>query len=126
MRRTVSLGATLNPRNSAAETIGGTESVSAEIGRIDLLYVATRCGTVPIGTILPPILISTPSSVDALRCRFSAAVSLQVMRWLSGPAEKLPSGMAEVAAKSFACLRAVVGFEVACGRFKRVLAQVGV
>ena len=119
MRRTVSLGAPLNPRNSAAETIGGTESVSAEIGRIDLLYVATRCGTVPIGTILPPILISTPSSVDALRCRFSAAVSLQVMRWLSGPADKLPLRVAEGMTTSGACVRSLVACPGVCGPVSR-------
>ena len=49
-----------------------------------------RSGTVPSGTILASFLVSTPLSVDALLCRFSAAVPLQVMRWLSGPAEKLP------------------------------------
>ena len=37
----------------------------------------------PIGTILASFLVSTPLSVDALLCRFSAAVPLQVMRWLS-------------------------------------------
>ena len=125
MRRTVSLGAPLNPRNSAAETVGGTESVSAEIGRIDLLYVATRCGTVPIGTILPPILISTPSPVDALRCRFSDVLSLQVMRWLSGPAEKLPLRVAEGRTESGECVRPLVARASVCGAFKHAFSRLG-
>ena len=46
------------------------------------------------------ILVSTPASTDALLCRFSAAVSLQVMRWLSGLFQKLRIRVAEGMTKS--------------------------
>ena len=78
-----------------------------KIGRVDLWFVAFCCGVVPLGT----IFISTPFflslSTDTLRCCFSAAVSLQAMCGAFGLAEKLPPAVAEAAAKSFACLRAV-------------------
>ena len=51
------------------------------------------------------ILVSTPASTDALLCRFSAAVSLQVMRWLSGLFQKLRIRVAEGMTKSGGCLR---------------------
>ena len=38
---------------------------------------------------------------------FAAAVCVQVMCWVFGPAQKLPPTVAEAGAKSFACLRAV-------------------
>jgi len=41
-------------------------------------------------------------------------------------AEKLPPGMLEAASTSGARGHEALGFEVACGRFKRVLAQEGV
>ena len=84
-----------------------------------------RHGTVPLGTILASFLVSTPSPVDALRCRFSAAVSLQVMRWLSGPAEKLPLRVAEGMTKSGECVRALVARPGVCGAFKRAYSRVG-
>ena len=43
-----------------------------------------------------------------------------------GPAEKLPLAVFEVAAKSSECGHEAFGREAASGRFKRVLAQVGV
>ena len=96
-----------------------------EIGRVNLQFAAPRCGTVPFGTILPPILISMPLSVDALWCRFSDAVSLQVMRWLSGPAEKLPLRVAEGMTTSGACVRPLVARAGVCGPFKRAFSRLG-
>ena len=77
-----------------------------------------RHGTVPLGTILASFLVSTPSPVDALWCRFSAAVSLQVMRWLSGPAEKLPLRVAEGKTESSECVRALAVRAGVCQRFE--------
>ena len=62
---------------TAGNLDGGAASAMVEIWQVNLWFAAGCCETVPFGTILPPILISTPSSVDALWCRFSDAVSLQ-------------------------------------------------
>ena len=102
-----------------------TTSAMIEIWQVNLQFAAVRCGTVPFGTILAPILISTPSSVDALWCRFSDAVSLQVMRWLSGPADKLPLRVAEGMTTSGACVRSLVACPGACGPFKRAFSRLG-
>jgi hypothetical protein len=93
--------------------------------REEVRFVASRCEMVPLGTILASFLTSTPSSVDALLCRFSAAVSLQVMRWLSGPAEKLPLRVAEGMTKSGECVRALVARPGVCGPFKRAFSHLG-
>ena len=82
-------------------------------------------GTVPIGTILPSASSQRPASTDALICRFSAAVSLQLMRWLSGPAEKLPLRVAEEMTKSGECVRALVARPGVCSAFKRAYSHVG-
>ena len=82
-------------------------------------------GTVPIGTIFTSFLVSTPLSVDALLRRFSAAVSLQVMHWLSGPAEKLPLQVAEGILKSNECVRALVARPSVRGPFKRAFSRLG-
>ena len=95
-----------------------TTSAMIEIWQVNLQFAAVRCGTVPFGTILPHILISMPLSVDALWCRFSDAVSLQVMRWLSGPADKLPLRVAEGMTTSGACVRSLVACPGACGPVK--------
>ena len=57
---------------------------------------------------------------------FAAAVCVQVMCWVFGPAEKLPPGIFEATSTSGAGGHEALGFADACGRFKRVLAQVGV
>ena len=79
----------------------------------------------PIGTILASFLVSTPLSVDALLCRFSAAVWLQVMRWLSGPAEKVPLQVAERMTKSGECVRVLVARPGVRGPFKRAFSHLG-
>ena len=84
-----------------------------------------RSGTVPIGTILASFLVSTPLSVDALLCRFSAAVSLQVMRWLCDPAEKLPLRVAEGILKSGECMRVLVARPSVRGPFKCAFSHLG-
>jgi len=84
-----------------------------------------RRGTVPLGTILASFLVSTPSSTDALLCRFSAAVSLQVMRWLSGPAEKLMLRVADGILKSDECVRVLVARPSVRRPFKRAFSHLG-
>ena len=54
------------------------------------------------------MLISTPMSTDALVCCLSAAVSLQMMRWLFNPAQKLPLPVAEAGATSSMCVRVLM------------------
>ena len=54
-------------------------------------------------------------------CVFAAAVCLQMLCCTIDPTQKLPPAATEVAAKSFACLRAVVVRTVACHRFQTVL-----
>ena len=96
-------------------------SVMIEIGRIDLHFVAARRGTAPIGAILPSTSSQRLASTDALLCRFSAAVSLQVMHWLSGPVQKLPLRLAEGMTKSGECVRALaVRAGVATGHHLRL------
>ena len=102
-----------------------TTSAMIEIWRINLQFAAVRCETVPLGTILPPILISTPSSVDALWCRFSDAVSLQVMRWLSSPAQKLPLRVTKRMTTSGGCVRPLATCAGVRGPFKRAFSRLG-
>ena len=79
------------------------------------------------------ILVSTPASTDAfssgqlcaLICCFSAAVSLQVMRWLSGLFQKLRIRVAEGMTKSGECLREEVPRASVRRRFKRAISHVG-
>ena len=92
---------------TAASLDTGTASGMLEIGRIDLHFVAACHGTVPLGANLPSPSSQRLASTDALLCRFSAAVSLQVMRWLPGPAQKLPLRVAEGMTKSGECVRAL-------------------
>ena len=47
------------------------------------------------------------------------------MRWLSGPAEKLPLQVAEGMMKSGECLRALVARPGVCSAFKRAYSHVG-
>ena len=47
------------------------------------------------------------------------------MRWLFGPAEKLPLQVAEGMTKSGECMRALVARPGVCGAFKRAYALVG-
>ena len=103
---------------TAASLDTGTASGMLEIGRIDLHFVATCHGTVPIGAILPSTSSQRLASTDALLCRFSAAVSLQVMHWLSGPVQKLPLRLAEGMAKSGECVRALAVRAGVCQRFE--------
>ena len=58
-------------------------------------------------------------------CCFAAAVLLLLMRWLSGPAEKLPLRVAEGMTKSGECVRALVARPGVCGAFKRAYSHVG-
>ena len=83
--------------------LGGSTSDVVGTRPEEVRFGAACHGTVPLGTILASFFVSTPSSVDALLCRFSAAVSLQLMRWLSGMAEKLPLRVAEGMMKSGGC-----------------------
>jgi hypothetical protein len=78
-----------------------------EIEQVDLELAAARSGTVPLGAILPSTSSQRLASTDALLCRFSAAVLLQVMRWLTGPDQKLPLRAAEGMTKSGECVRAL-------------------
>ena len=105
---------------TAAGLDTGTASGTLEIGRIDLHFVAACHGTVPLGANLPSASSQRLASTDALLCRFSAAVSLQVMRWLFGPVEKLPPAVAEAGATSGTCLRALSALSRECRRFKRI------
>ena len=103
---------------TAASLDNSIASVMIEIGRIDLHFVAARRGTVPIGAIFPSTSSQHLASTDALLCRFSAAVSLQVMCWLSGPAQKLPLRVAEGMTTSGACVRPLVARAGVCRGFK--------
>ena len=69
------------------------------------------------------ILVSTPASTDALLCRFSAAVSLQVMRWLSGLFQKLWIRVAEGMTKSGECLREEIPRAGVRRRFKHAVSH---
>ena len=65
-------------------------------------------------------------STDALVCCLSAAVSLQMMRWLFNPAQKLPLPVAEAGATSSMCVRVLMRVYQRMTPFKRALAQAGV
>ena len=110
---------------TAASLDTGTASGMLEIGRIDLHFVAACRETVPLGANLPSASSQRLASTDALLCRFSAAVSLQVMRWLSGPAEKLPLRVAEGRTESGECVRPLVARVSVCGAFKRAFSRLG-
>jgi hypothetical protein len=69
------------------------------------------------------ILVSTPASTDALLCRFSAAVSLQVLRWLSGLFQKLLIRVAEGMTKSGEPVREEVPRAGVRRRFKRAVSH---
>ena len=79
----------------------------------------------PIGTIHASFLVSTPASVVALLCRFSAAVSLQVMRWLYDLAQKLSVRVVEARTKSGECVCTMVACAGVCRCFKRVISHLG-
>ena len=49
---------------------------------------------------------------------FAAAVCVQVMRWLSGPVQKLPPPMAEAMTMSGACMRALSAIAGESRRFQ--------
>ena len=110
---------------TAGNLDGGAASAMVEIWQVNLWFAAGCCETVPFGTILPPILISTPSSVDALWCRFSDAVSLQVMRWLSSPAQKLPLRVTKRMTTSGGCVRPLATCAGVRGPFKRAFSRLG-
>ena len=103
---------------TAAGLDTGTASGMLEIGRIDLHFVAACRETVPLGANLPSASSQRLASTDALLCRFSAAVSLQVMHWLSGPVQKLPLRLAEGMTKSGECVRALAVRAGVSGPFK--------
>ena len=63
--------------------------------------------------------------LSALICCFSAAVSLQVMRWLSGLFQKLRIRVAEGMTKSGECLREEIPRASVRRRFKRAISHVG-
>eukprot|EP01043_Picozoa_sp_COSAG02_P043350 COSAG02_NODE_3768_length_6264_cov_5.702676_2_plen_233_part_00 len=105
---------------SAAETVSATGSGIVRIWWIDLQFAAARHQTAPLGAILISTPILSRVSTDALLCCFSATVCVPMLCGVPGLAEKLPPAVAEAAAKSFACLRAMVVRTVACGCFKRV------
>ncbi len=110
---------------TAAGLDTGTASGTLEIGRIDLHFVAACHGTVPLGANLPSTSSQRLASTDALLCSFSAAVSLQVMHWLSGPAQKLPLRVAEGMTKSGESVRVLVVVAGVCGAFKRAFRHLG-
>jgi len=56
-------------------------------------------------------------------CCFAAAVLLLLMRWLSGPAEKLPLRVAEGMTKGGGCVRPLVARPGVCGAFKRACCE---
>jgi hypothetical protein len=85
-------------------------------------FAAEWCLSAPT---FPPT-ISTPVSTDALVCCLSAAVSLQMMRWLFNPAQKLPLPVAEAGATSSMCVRVLMRVYQRMTPFKRALAQAGV
>ena len=105
-----------------AETTGGTATGITEIWWLDLRFAAVRHETAPFGAILTSTPFLSRVSTDTLQCCFSAAVRVQLLCGVPGLAEKLPPVVAEVAAKSFACLRAVVVRTVACHPFQARLA----
>ena len=104
-----------------AETTGGSATGITEIWWVDLRFAAVRHETAPFGAILTSAPFLSHVSTDTLQCCFSAAMCVQVVTGAFGPAQKLPPAATEVAAKSFACLRAVVVRTVACHRFQTVL-----
>ena len=59
-----------------------------------------------------------------IRC-FAATVLLQVMRWLTGPAQKLPLRVTEGMTKSGECVRALDVRAGVCGAFKRAFSHLG-
>ena len=105
--------------------LGGSTSGMIGTWWVELHFGAVCQGTVPLGTIRATFLVSTPLPTDALLCRFSAVVSLQVMRWLSGPVEKLPLRTAEGMTKSGECVRALAVRAGVCGAFKRAFSHLG-
>ena len=110
---------------TAAGLDTGTASGTLEIGRIDLHFVAACHGTVPLGANQCSTSSQRLASTDALLCRFSAAVSLQEMRCLSGPAEKLPLRVVEGMTKSGESVRVLAAVAGVCGAFKRAFRHLG-
>ena len=108
---------------TAAGLDTGTASGTLEIGRIDLHFVAACHGTVPLGANLPSASSQRLASTDALLCRFSAAVSLQVLRWLSGLFQKLRIRVAEGMTKSGECLREEIPRAGVRRRFKHAVSH---
>jgi len=96
---------------SAASDTGGITSAMVESCRVEVLFVAGCCGTVPFGTNLPSSSISTPVSTDTLQRCFSAVVCVQVVIGPFAAVQKLPPGTAEAGAKSGTCGRP----QFACG-----------
>ena len=111
---------------SAASDTGGITSAMVESCRVDVLFVAGCCGTVPFGTNLPSSSISTPVSTDTLQRCFSAVVCVQVVIGPFAALQKLSPGTAEAAAKCGACGRPQFACGGVCRRIKRVLAHAGV
>ena len=110
---------------TAAGLDTGTASGTLEIGRIDLHFVAACHGTVPLGANLPSASSQRLASTDALLCRFSAAVSLQVLRWLSGLVQKLPLRVVERMTKGGESVRVTAVVAGVCGAFKRAVSHPG-
>ena len=110
---------------TAAGLDTGTASGTLEIGRIDLHFVAACHGTVPLGANLPSASSQRLASTDALLCRFSAAVSLQVLRWLSGLVQKLPLRVVERMTKGGESVRVTAVVAGVCGAFKRAVSHLG-
>ena len=82
-------------------------------------------GTVPLGANLPSASSQRLASTDALLCRFSAAVSLQVLRWLSGLVQKLPLRVVERMTKGGESVRVTAVVAGVCGAFKRAVSHPG-
>ena len=95
----------------------------AETWWVNLQFAAVRCRTVPFGTILSSS--SSQRQRQPTPCCFSAAVSLQVMRWLSGLFQKLRIRVAEGMTKSGECLREEIPRAGVRRRFKRAISHVG-
>ena len=110
---------------TAAGLDTSTASGTLIIGRIDLHFVAACHGTVPLGANLPSTSSQRLASTHALLCRFCAAVSLQEMRCLSDPAEKLPLCVAEGMTKSSESVRVLAVVAGVCGAFKRAFRHLG-
>ena len=110
---------------TAAGLDTGTASGTLEIGRIDLHFVAACHGTVPLGANQCSASSQRLASTNALLCRFSAAVSLQEMRCLSDPAEKLPLRVVEGMTKSGESVRVLAAVAGVCGAFKRAFRHLG-